>query len=103
MWCLLSHWVKRSFGSGLFTELKYLMAIFHYMPLDDTILTVLATVKQILDKGNVTSLDDAINLALDMYDKNIVKKVREAEKRISERIISSISSGSGMYLNPYHK
>ena len=101
IWCLLFHLAEEDCGSCLDVDLKFLMTILHYMSLDDTIESVVATVKQILDEGDLESLTDAVHLALEKHARDILEKIREAEKKISERIIPNNSSGSGMYLNPW--
>ena len=101
IWHFLFKFAEKDLGSCLDVYLKFLMVIFHYMSLDDTIVSVVATVQHILDEGNVGYLKVAVNLALKKYDKDILEKIREAEKKITERIIPDISSGSGMYLSPW--
>ena len=101
IWCFLFHMAEEDCGSCLDVDLKFLMTVLHYMSLDDTIESIVATVKQILDEGDLKSLSDAVHLALEKHAKDILEKVREAEKKISERIIPNDSSGSGMYLNPW--
>ena len=101
IWCFISHLAEDDFESCVDEEFLYLMAIFHYMSFDDVIQSVVATVKQILDKGDVKSLTVAVKLALKKYEKVILKKVREAQKKVSESIIPDYSSGSGMHLKPW--
>ena len=49
IWCFLSYIVEEDCGSCLNVDLKFLMTVFHYMSLVDTIQYVVVTVKQILD------------------------------------------------------
>ena len=41
------------------------------------------------------------NVALEKHDKDILEKIREAEKQILERIAVMNPSGSGMYLKTW--
>ena len=101
IWCFISDLAEDDFESCVHEEFLYLMAIFHYMSFDDVIQSVVATVKQILDKGDAKSLTVAVKLALKKYEKVILKKVCEAQKKVSESIIPDYSSGSGIYLKPW--
>ena len=90
-------------GIWMIKHLKYMLRLFHYMDMDDVIQDIVLSIETIMenDDENEVSLWDASHIAVGKYGNVISKKVREAEKRISERIIPSKSSGAGMYLNPW--
>ena len=83
----------------MISNLKYWLLMFHYMDMDDVIQGITLSIKNILDDDEEVTLFDASHIAVEKHDKEILEKVREAEKKISERIIPA--SGSGMYLNPW--
>ena len=87
----------------MITHLKYMLRMFHYMDMDDVIQDIVLSIETIVDDDdeNEVSLWDASHIAVGKHGDAISEKAREAEKRISERIIPSKSSGSGMYLNPW--
>ena len=90
-------------GIWMITHLKYMLRMFHYMDMDDVIQDIVLSIETIMydDDENEVSLWDASHIAVGKHGNAISEKAREAEKRISERIIPSVSSGAGMYLNPW--
>ena len=86
IWCFLFHMTEEDCGSCLDVDLKFLMTILHYMSFDDTIESVVVTVKQILDEGDLKSLTDAVHLALEKHAKDILEKVCDTEKMISKKL-----------------
>ena len=85
----------------MISNLKYWLLMFHYMDMDDVIQDITLSIKNILNDDEEVTLCDASRIAVEKHDKVIVEKVREAEKDISESIIPSNFSGSGMYLYPW--
>ena len=83
------------------SNLKYWLLIFHYMDMDDVIQDITLSIKNILDDDEEVTLCDGSRIAVEKHSKDIVEKVREAKKDISERIIPNNFSRSGMYLNPW--
>ena len=73
------------------------------MDMDDVVQDIILSIKKLMndDDDEEVTLCDASRIAVEEHDKDIVEKVREAEKDISERIIPPNFSGSGMYLNPW--
>ena len=117
IWCVLSNHIvtkkcnspyslcfcKRCQGSSIARQLKFLMVMFQWMLLDDTIQSITKTVKQITESGDVAYGVDVVNLALEQHEKVILDKIREAEKEIFDKITAKNTSGSGMYLNPWNR
>ena len=76
--------------------------MFHHMNTDDVIQDIMPSIKQILkDDDEEVTLWNAVHLAVENHDKDILDMAREAEKRISERIMIEKKGGRGMYLKPW--
>ena len=73
------------------------------MDMDDVVQDIILSIKNLMIDNNdeEVTLCDAYRIAVEKHDKDIVEKVREAEKDISERITPNNFSGSGMYLYPW--
>ena len=90
-------------GIWMVTQLKYMLRIFHYMDMDVVVQDIMLSINQIMnhDDDDESTLCETIQIAVGKHDKDILEKTREAEKKISERIIPNKSSGCGLYLNPW--
>ena len=102
------HWLSYSpcycnncCGTCMITHLKYMLIMFHHMATDDVIHDIVLSIETIMDDDDEVALLDVAEIAVKKHRNAVLEKVREAEKRISERIIPRKSSGSGMYLNPW--
>ena len=84
--------------------LKYMLRMFHQMKMDDVIHVLMVTTKQIMDSDDDVTLWDATHITVEKHGKIILEKAREAETKLSEKILAEQSeSGSGMYLNPWKR
>ena len=88
-------------GTCVIIHLEYMLLMFHHMDTDEVIFAVMKSINQILKDDDEVTLWDASHIAVKNHENVILEKAREAEKEISGSIIPSISSGSGMYLNPW--
>ena len=114
IWCALAalgnknkgcHWLSYSpcycnecCGICMTIHLKYMLLMFHHMDTDDIIYAVMESINQILQADDKVTLFDASEIAVGEHKKDIVEKVHEAEKEITDRIVSS---KSGIHLNPW--
>ena len=107
IWCALAalrnknkgcHWLSYSpcycnecCGICMTIYLKYMLLMFHHMDTDDIIYDVMGSITRILQADDKVTLFDASEIAVQEHRNDIVEKVHEAEKGITDSIVSGKS------------